>query len=227
MTWINLGNPTPLDIPIPYQPFEWPVSHVVRLPIPSKLDKRNFFEVLESRRSKRVFGKIDMRQIADLLWFCCRIQENKHTELGFPLSLRGCPSAGAIHPIHVLVNLPGEDGWLRYDPLEHALNTIPDSHANATSTRLAVNSVVAPEDGVVIMLLAEPGKTFSKYLEASSLIWRDAGVLLGYLSLLAQALKLSFCPLGITGEPWASQLDKQGRLVGVGLSIVGSSTLSF
>jgi hypothetical protein len=74
------------------------------------------------------------------------------------------------------------------------------------------------------MFAAEPGKTFSKYTEANSLIWRDAGVLLGYFSFVAHALQLSFCPLGITGECWASQLDKQGRLVGVGLAIVGAST---
>lgn len=226
MTWINLGNPRPLDIPIPYRPFEWPVAEVIKLPVPGELRKCDFFEVLEGRRSRRVFDKISMDHIADLLWYCCRVQQNKHADLGFPLSIRSYPSAGSIHPIHVLVNWSGKEGWLRYDPLEHALIGIPNSESNMAATREAVDSIVTSENGVIIMFLAEPGKTFSKYGDANSLIWRDAGVLLGYLSLIAQALKLSFCPLGITGDPWASQLDKQGRLVGVGMSVVGTSASS-
>lgn len=222
MTWIDLGNPSPLDIPIPYHPLEWPAAEVIKLPVPNDLKKCDFFEVLEGRRSRRVFEKISMNQIADLLWYCCRIQRNKHADLGFPLSLRSYPSAGSIHPIHVLINWPRKEGWLRYDPLEHALIVIPNSQDNAAATRVAVDSVVASKNGVIFMFLAEPGKTFSKYVDANSLVWRDAGVLLGYLSLIAQALKLSFCPLGITGEPWARQLDKQGRLVGVGMSVVGT-----
>lgn len=226
MTWIDLGNPRPLAIPIPYRPFEWPVAEVIKLRVPNELKKGDFFEILEDRRSRKVFDKISMDQIADLLWYCCRIQQNTHADLGFPLSIRSYPSAGSIHPIHVLINLPGKEGWLRYDPLEHALIAMPNTQSNTAATRVAVDLVVASENGVIIMFLAEPGKTFSKYADANSLVWRDAGVLLGYLSLTAQALKLSFCPLGITGEPWASQLDKQGRLVGVGMSVVGTSAPS-
>jgi len=69
--------------------------------------------------------------------------------------------------------------------------------------------------------VAEPGKTSAKYSSSSSLVWRDAGVLLGHIGLAAESLGLNYCPLGITGEPWVSQLDSQGKLSGVGLALLG------
>lgn len=222
MTWIDLGNPTPRPSPLPYIPFEWPTGTTTQLSPPGVLELPNLVEVFNSRRSKRSFGLVDEKQLSNLLWLCCRIQGNIRADLGFPLSLRPCPSAGSIHPIHVVISLPEKPGWMRYDPLEHALVTLPDSYATSATARLNADSIVPSEAGVVLMFAAEPGKTFSKYADANSLVWRDAGVLLGYFSLAAHALRLSFCPLGVTGEPWAGQLDKQGRLVGVGLAIVGS-----
>ena len=72
-----------------------------------------------------------------------------------------------------------------------------------------------------MLLLAEPGKTSAKYQHGESLIWRDAGILLAVMALIAEALDYSFCPLGITGEPWADQLATSGVLMGVGLALVG------
>jgi hypothetical protein len=74
----------------------------------------------------------------------------------------------------------------------------------------------------MLLFVGEPGKTFSKYNHATSLVWRDAGVLIGHMALVAESLGLNFCPLGITGEPWVSELDKQGKLVGVGVALLGS-----
>ena len=54
-------------------------------------------------------------------------------------------------------------------------------------------------------------------------MWRDAGVVLGYMSLVAEALSLAFCPLGITGEPFLTDyLSTASRLKAVGLAILGA-----
>ena len=78
------------------------------------------------------------------------------------------------------------------------------------------------QSGIVIRLIAEPGKTCAKYEHADSLIWRDAGVLIGHMALVAEALDCSFCPLGITGHEWCASLKLEDRLAGVGLAILGS-----
>lgn len=77
-----------------------------------------------------------------------------------------------------------------------------------------------------ILFLSEPGKTLGKYQNGCSLIWRDAGALLGVMALTATAQGLNFCPLGITGEPWASNLAEQGKLAGVGFALLGSPPLT-
>jgi hypothetical protein len=73
-----------------------------------------------------------------------------------------------------------------------------------------------------MLFAAEPNLTFAKYNEACSLIWRDAGVLQGILSLAAEDLGLNFCLVGVTGEPWVSGLIEQNTLVGVGAAYVGA-----
>lgn len=74
-----------------------------------------------------------------------------------------------------------------------------------------------------MLFAAEFGKTAAKYRYPESLVWRDAGVLQGALTLTATALGMSFCLLGITGNPWIGDLADQGQLMGVGAAIFGST----
>lgn len=221
MTWIGLGNPRPDSVARRYDLFVWADGDVTQLSPgrgPTNVDSG---DLLGSRRTRRTFSEIDMTQLSSLLWLTCRIQETLPSSLGFPLSLRPTPSAGAIHPIHVLVQMNTSDGWRRYDPLHHALLAVRDSEASAAAARLEACEALDPQQGVLFGFAAEPGKTAAKYLDASSLVWRDAGVLLGYLSVAAEALCLNFCPLGLTGDASIGSLDEQGRLVGVGLALLG------
>jgi hypothetical protein len=79
------------------------------------------------------------------------------------------------------------------------------------------------QPATLLAFVAEPGKTASKYENHETLVLRDAGVMLGYLSVVSEFLGFSFCPLGLTGEPYISQqlLNGDGRLTGVGLALVG------
>jgi hypothetical protein len=124
----------------------------------------------------------------------------------------------------VLINQPSESKWWRYNHDHHALNLVDKSDSILSEVRQTAETLVATGDGAVLLLVAEPGKTFAKYSNACGLVWRDTGVLLGQFSLVSEALGLNFCALGITGEPWAGQLDHYGRLVGVGMALVGLST---
>lgn len=121
-------------------------------------------------------------------------------ELGFALSHRPCPSAGAIHPIHLLVIDPQAGRWLRYDAVSHALDEVI-TQLEPSGVLAEMHSVLPATSATLLILAAEPGKTAAKYEAAESLVWRDAGVLLGFLAVAAEALGLNYCPLGVTGEP--------------------------
>ncbi|WP_229427561.1 nitroreductase family protein [Methylomonas fluvii] len=166
-----------------------------------------------------------MEALGSLLWVCCHTQELGSDHLGFPLSRRPSPSGGAIHPVHLLVLLPQENCWYRYDPKEHALHETP-SKLDATIVRSSMQTIVAAPSATLFILAAEPEMTAAKYEASASLVWRDAGVILGILAIAAEALDLSFCPLGVTGEPWVSQLLEQPGLFGVGCAFVGATPSS-
>jgi hypothetical protein len=113
---------------------------------------------------------------------------------------------------------------LRYDPVQHALFELPASTSNARYTVDAARSSLDLGHGSVLALVAEPGKTGSKYEDPDSLVLRDAGVVLGYMSFVAEALGLAFCPLGITGNPSLTQgLPSAEALRAVGLAVIGKA----
>lgn len=226
MDWPDLGNPRPLREPRRHEPIVWPDAGSVQLPPwnTDSLTQEPLGQLLERRRTGRSFEAIDVTLLSALLGLTCRVQLIGSTSLGFPLTLRPTPSAGAIHPIHLLVIGPKAECWFRYDPFEHRLRGVA-SACDPRAVYQAMQSVLLAPKATLLLLAAEPGMTASKYAQPSSLVWRDAGVLLGFLTMGAHALNLSFCPLGVTGEPFVSQLLDQPGLTGVGGAFVGATPL--
>lgn len=223
MNWIDLGNPHPRANPKRYTPIRWFQADSIALSRPTDILKIEcpFFETLTNRRTFREFSPLLLDQLGLMMWITSRTQELGNSDLGFPLSRRPYPSAGAIHPIHLLIIRPSDNNWYRYDSLNHSLNVVP-SNIGAQTVWDSMQHVLSAPSATLLLLAAEPGMSSAKYENAESLVWRDAGVLLGYFTLVAQALGLSLCPLGITGEPWISQLIDQPGLIGVGAAFVGS-----
>ena len=222
MQWIDLGNPHPLPSPGAYTPIKWPAGDAVPLVPAADVSARAFGDVANARRTRRSFAALDLESLGALLSLTCRVQQLGSTELGFPLTRRPSPSAGAIHPVHLIVLAPAQAEWHRYDPFRHALVKVPTT-VDAHLVRREMEELVAAPAATLLLFAAEPGMTAAKYGNPWSLVWRDAGVLQGCLSLAAEALDLRFCLLGVTGEPWTSRLLDQPGLVGVGAAFVGAT----
>lgn len=223
MTWIDLGNPSPKKLIDQYIPIQWQTGDVVDLPCPRETVSKAFLEVLDSRQSIRCFDAIDEAELGEFLWHACRTRKVGNSNIGFELEHRAAPSAGSIHPIHVILKKPKDSRWWLYQPQVHRLAELTHSAANLAGLDEHAKEVLQGDNATLILLLAEPGKTLGKYQDGCSLIWRDVGVLLGVMSLVAEAQGLAFCPLGVTGEPWAGRLAEKGKLAGVGLAFIGSS----
>lgn len=220
VTWIELGNPYPLDRPKRYSPVGWPSGSILPLPTPAALPEAPFPSVARSRRTRREFGPLDLGSLSGLMELTCRVQLLGTDELGFPISKRGVASSGAIHPVHVVVDMPQLKAWHRYDPQHHALVSL-DTHVDRSEVREGLRDVVFAPTATLLLMVGEPGMAAAKYGDPTSLVWRDAGVLLGCLSLAAEAFGLSFCPLGVTGDPWAREFVPQPGLVGLGGAFLG------
>jgi len=222
MSWIDLGNPIPKEAPQPYTPAPWPAGRSRSLPREFAGATRSFQDVAHLRRSRRTYRAPDETTLSHLLSLTCRAGSTISQQLGFPQTMRPAPSAGAIHPVHVILHGKDDPGWSRYDPFTHALVELP-SGLKPCIVRTALEHVLPSADATLILFAAEPALTFAKYSDGCSLIWRDAGVLQGYFSAAAEALALHFCLVGVTGEPWVSRLVDQRALIGVGAGYVGSA----
>ena len=230
-SWIDLGNPKPRDRVADFRPIVWPAGVSITLPSASvDVDAQGngqttatFRQVVMRRRSRRTFGALTRLALSQLLEMTCRTQRVSNLTPDLQLSQRPVPSGGAIHPIHLLVLEPGAQSVLRYDPMGHALVTVP-SKVDPDELRMSIAEVVDPQQGCVVLLAAEPDRTAAKYESSASVVWRDAGVLIGALALGAESLGLAHCPLGITGEPFVSRLVDQAALVGVGVMLLGART---
>lgn len=74
----------------------------------------------------------------------------------------------------------------------------------------------------MLTLAAEPARTAAVYRHPESLIWRDAGVLLGFMSAVAELQGLSFRILGLTGEAWIRTIDSTSALFAAGVALIGA-----
>jgi SagB-type dehydrogenase family enzyme len=231
VSWISLGNPRPRPEPQQYAPVQWTESDLLgfqELGLPcmslkTASPEASFAELISRRRTRYELGIPPGQAVEDLLRLTCQVQVQLDGPHGFRLSNRPVPSAGGIHPIHVVLHAPGSNQVHRYDPFQHGLRKI-ESTLDTQKLRSAMYEVVPADQAVLLLLVAEPGMTAAKYADASSLIWRDAGVLLAGLIFAAEALGLNFVPLGVTGDPWAGQLVSQPGLYGVGAALIGFSS---
>lgn len=215
-------DPLPRAEPARYQPFVWPVGEKLQLAPRDQVLELDLCALLEQRQTRREFKKtLENSMLGDFLWLACRNRSLRPSPFGMSQESRVYPSAGAMHPIHVLF-ARSVGPWMRYDPVEHARIELPGSTDSAARCRAAAGRLVDLDQGVLLGLVAEPGKTAAKYENHETLVWRDAGVALGYMSLVAEALGLTFCPLGITGRPYLTEyLSDASVLQAVGLAVLG------
>lgn len=217
-------DPIPRAMPSVYQPFIWPKGNTLQLTPRNQALVLNLVELLELRQTLRSFKRpTDDQALGEFLWLACRNRSSRPSPFGPDQESRVHPSAGAMHPIHVVI-ARNNSSWMRYDPVAHTLIELAGSADSATAARRAADHLVEVERGVLLGLIAEPGKTAAKYENHETLVWRDSGVLLGYMSVVAEALGLAFCPLGITGQPYLTDyFPGPVPLHGVGLAVVGTA----
>lgn len=164
----------------------------------------NVHETLQVRRSRRTFRRIALVDVASLLTSCTRVAGIRIAPDGYPGSLRPAPSAGGRHPIDLELyafNVEGlEPGRYAWDPYLCELGSFelaqPGEEVDRWETALASDE----RPSAIITLVAEPSRTLAYYPAGMAHVWRDAGVLLGYLNLVATACSLNSTILGTCGR---------------------------
>ncbi len=195
------------------------------LPLPSATCGKDFLGVLHRRASKREFGPLTDHELASVLWHSSKVKSIRVDEDGHEWQQRPVPSAGGLHPIETLVFCRDgvSDAVFVYEPMSHSLGRLCIRSTQAVAQFLEHLDGVLPIRGATVLWhLADFNLTLAKYCDGESLVYRDAGALDATVNLVAEALRLSCCIIGVTGEPYLSRVARWPEgCVGVGGCYVG------
>lgn len=162
-------------------------------------------DVLKRRHSAYTFGPLSLEPIATLLARTARVVDWTTTEDGYQATRRPTPSAGSRHPfdLHLVVGERVDGlgpGIYAVDPVQ--LGLVEVGRADTADTLLVQlgDRIGSPQPPTAaVHLVAHLDRTLSRYPAGMSLVWRDAGVVLQTLHLVATDLGLASRIVGTCG----------------------------
>jgi SagB-type dehydrogenase family enzyme len=198
-------------------------TQIALAPIARRIDVA-FSDVLAHRRSARRLAPVNLDDLATVLVTSARIQSWHESEDGYQITARPAPSAGARHPCELDVVVTAVAGvapglW-HFDPARCALVYIHDDQALIEPALAAVEAAggLTATPPATIFLNAYMRRTLARYPAGSTLVWRDAGVLLGLLHMTAAAAGLASCIIGTAG---VLKSDRSTQTADVGALVLG------
>lgn len=168
-------------------------------------DSMPLADVLKRRLSAYTFGPLSLEEIATLLTRTARVVEWSTADDGYQTTHRPTPSAGARHPfdLHLVVSrgVGGvASGIHALDPIQLGLVKVGDaSIAQNLLVQLGDHIGARQPPTAAVYLVAHLDRTLSRYPAGTSLVWRDAGVVLQTLHLVATDLGLASRIVGTCG----------------------------
>jgi oxazoline/thiazoline dehydrogenase len=163
-----------------------------------------FTKVLEERQSKRKHGKsaITKREVGEFLYRSARVRKTFAVK-GFEFTNRVYPSSGAAYELEMYLAINRctglASGFYHYSPLSHQLIRI-SSRTKSVSKLLKSAASTAHTDvpQILIIVSARFPRMMWRYESiAYAAILKDVGVLYQTFYLVATAMGLSACALGV------------------------------
>jgi SagB-type dehydrogenase family enzyme len=220
MTHTDFLEPIPRSHPKAYESPHWDIAQTIHLDVPRAKRQIDFWHVLDSRSSRREFVTPNNDTLSEILWYTCKSKRRLDKD-GIRIH-KNIPSAGALHPISIIVQSMGKGGLSLYDDVSHSMLSLGVSEEKIDALSRLVSSVLDTKNGTVFWFVADVHKVDCFYENANSLILRDSGVILANLCLVAEALNLASCPLGILGDAVLKEsIAMPWQMRGVGAWVVG------
>jgi len=220
-----MKDPFPKTNPDEFVPFNYPIKSKKTLIRMFEKKKSDFLEIVLSRKSERNFNCPSLEHIAELLYYSNKIDAVFEDNSNYLLTKRTAPSAGARHPIDLLISLPkiGTERTLEYyNPIDHSLNELSLPKGSKESFFKEISDNLWIENSCVIWFSIQRDKTESGYENSESLYWRDAGALLYCIQLVSTYLGLKTCPLGTLVSNSFYGLFESDRLISGGGILIGT-----
>lgn len=203
----------------------WTIASLIEAP---QLDIKNcgsVVELLAARSTERSFSPLTLNETLGIVRLAMRAS-HAGLEADSGRLRKKMISAGALHPIEVLVVSGPEvsspvvylDGADAFGELASPID------ADWSMALRTLNNVAPRAAGHFLLLVGDLRHVDQVYENPASLLWRDAGAVLQTFSLLASAMGYSFLPLGHLGYQVLNTLDPpHPDYVAVGTAVIGRS----
>ena len=179
----------------------WPAfEHAIPLTRRILTGSDGFFEVLARRRSA-LGGSVSERELSSVLWHAMLLRErNRNSRFG-EWESRAAPSAGGLHSLGIAC-LPVDGSPWRglYDPVAHELRSSFSFEGAVSLNQNEISEILGSKHGITLQFIADRRRYEACYQNWESLFWRDAGALLGIITMTAAALGLEATPVGRNGS---------------------------
>ena len=186
----------------------WAATGVLEQSFIERCAKKSFDEVLELRRSPSMIEEVRLECTLAFLKQVFRTREVGQDQ-NSGLARKSSISAGALHPIDVLVVAgPEVQEPILFSDRSDKFLTLSVKCPQTLSDAVADCRAIFPSArGHLILFTGDKRRVAEKYRPAESLLWRDAGAALQTYAMAAFAYGFAFCPLGDTGGAILDQLD--------------------
>lgn len=206
---------------------KYKLRYINKIALQDPLERNiSYTEIISSRQSRRTFtGPLELLELSTLLWDVFKIKKIEVDANGIVVwNHRGSPSAGGLASVEVfIVNISGNNESLyHYNPYDHTIEELDVSSESVQSLIDDADELIDTKNATLLIYAAEVTNLFSKYENAESLLWRDAGAVYTLMNLTSESLGLNSCALGATFNPLLPEvLRLEDVYVGVGGQVIG------
>jgi|YNPMSStandDraft_1061717.scaffolds.fasta_scaffold05741_5 SagB-type dehydrogenase family enzyme len=182
-----------------------PSENVIKLPEPRKKSNTSLEEALLKRRSIREYKEesLSLEEISQILWAGQGITD--------PQGLRTAPSAGALYPLEIYLNVSNvnnlKEGIYKYNPQNHELIQIKEGDKKIEIYNSGLQQSAIKNAPLIIIISAVFEKTTSKYGERGiRYVYMEAGHCAQNIYLQATALNLGTVTIGAFDDEKIKQI---------------------
>jgi SagB-type dehydrogenase family enzyme len=175
------------------------------VPITDVGSTRPFAEVVANRRSDRHLHPPSLTEVGTVLARAGLTRERGTDRAGAPVAHRAAPSAGARHPLTLVLlaaDVRGLDpgSWI-LDPDAAVLRPGTQSPEQTNQALHEIGQAIGRpgRPPAAVLAVAQPDRTLSRYPLGISLLWRETGALLMLVHLAASDIGLGSCIVGTCG----------------------------
>ena len=203
----------------------WATTGVMEKSVVQWRTEKSFDEVMELRRSPSVMGEVSLDCTLGFVRHVFHTREVGRLE-NFGLARKPPISAGALHPIDVLVVAgPEVQEPILFADRNGKCLTLPVKCPHILANAVAdCREILPTARGHLLLFTGDKRRVAAKYRPAESLLWRDAGAALQTCAMAAFAYGFAFCPLGDTGRAILDQLNPpHEEYVALALGVFGQT----